>query len=111
MSHNEALTSQIGILKLRTDILHVISSISHCFQYWSAWNNYNSAISYLITVPKYRIKATEIAKTDGLLGNKKKRDRTKTKVLFLSPLMYPEYMSMLSFAKSELEQRNFFHRH
>lgn len=48
-------------------------------QYWSAWNNYNSAINYLVTVPKYRIRATEIAKSQGLLDTKKKKDRHKTK--------------------------------
>ena len=51
-----------------------------CLQYWSAWNNYNTALSYLITVPKYRLKAIEIAKQEGVYDEKKKKDRTKTKV-------------------------------
>jgi DnaJ homolog subfamily C member 25 len=46
----------------------------------SAWNNYRSAIDYLATVPKYQLQAREIAKNDGLLDDRKKRDRTKTKV-------------------------------
>jgi len=49
-------------------------------QYWSAWNNYNQAIAYLITVPKYRMQAQDIARQEGLLQDKKKRDRNKTKV-------------------------------
>ena len=53
---------------------------SFCLQYWSAWNNYNTALSYLITVPKYRMKAIEIAKQEGVYDVKKKKDRTKTKV-------------------------------
>jgi len=49
-------------------------------QYLSAWNNYKFAIDHIVLVPKYRMKAQEIAKTEGLLDNKKKRDKTKTKV-------------------------------
>ena len=49
------------------------------FQYYSAWSNYEEAIKYLVTVPKYRIQATEIAKGDGLLKRDKKLDKGKTK--------------------------------
>ncbi len=49
------------------------------FQYWAAWQNYNTAISYLVTVPKYRLQAQDIARQQGLLDYKRKRDRTKTK--------------------------------
>ena len=49
------------------------------FQYYSAWSNYEEAIKYLVTVPKYRIQATEIAKGDGMLKRDKKLDRGKTK--------------------------------
>ncbi|KAK2170037.1 hypothetical protein NP493_1167g00034 [Ridgeia piscesae] len=55
-----------------------ITAIS-LIQYWSAWNNYNQAIAYLITVPKYRMQAQDIARQEGLLQDKKKRDRNKTK--------------------------------
>ena len=48
-------------------------------QYYSAWSNYEEAIKYLVTVPKYRIQATEIAKNDGLLKRDKKLDKGKTK--------------------------------
>jgi len=49
-------------------------------QYLSAWNNYKFAIDCIAQQPKYRMKAQEIAKAEGLLDNKKKKDRTKTKV-------------------------------
>jgi len=49
-------------------------------QYLSAWNNYKFAIDHIVLDPKYRMKAKEIAKTEGLLDNKKKKDKTKTKV-------------------------------
>lgn len=35
---------------------------------FSQYSNYNAAINYLITVPKYRIQAQEIARQEGLLG-------------------------------------------
>ena len=34
---------------------------------------------YLVTVPKYRIQATEIAKEDGLMKRDKKADKGKSK--------------------------------
>ena len=52
-------------------------------QYLSAWNNYKFAIDHIVLMPKYRMKAQEIAKTEGLLDNKKKKDRTKTKVPYM----------------------------
>lgn len=35
----------------------------------SQHSNYNSAINYFATVPKYRIQAQEIARQEGLLGS------------------------------------------
>ena len=45
----------------------VLSSISGTFsgQYYFAWNNYSEAIKCLAAIPKYRIQATEIAKSEG----------------------------------------------
>ncbi|ELU16377.1 hypothetical protein CAPTEDRAFT_138758 [Capitella teleta] len=60
-------------------VIAVTISIISAIQYWSAWNNYNSAISYFVTVPKYRLQAMDIAKSDKLIDPKKKRDRNKTK--------------------------------
>jgi len=49
-------------------------------QYLSAWNNYKFAIDHIVLVPKYRMKAQEIAKSEGLLDSKKKKDKFKSKV-------------------------------
>ena len=56
-------------------------SVISMVQYYSSWTNYEDAIKYIMTVPKYRIKATEIAKEDGLLkaATDKKANRGKTK--------------------------------
>lgn len=63
---------------VRVVILVSVCAIS-VFQYFSWWNSYNKAISYLATVPKYRIQATEIAKEQGLLKKKpKKRGKTRS---------------------------------
>uniref|UniRef100_A0A2K6FXT0 DnaJ homolog subfamily C member 25 n=1 Tax=Propithecus coquereli TaxID=379532 RepID=A0A2K6FXT0_PROCO len=45
--------------------------------FFSWWNSYNKAISYLATVPKYRIQATEIARQQGLLKKAKEKGRNK----------------------------------
>jgi hypothetical protein len=49
-------------------------------QYFGALNNYNTAISYLCREPKYRTRAMEIAKSEGLLNENKKKKRNQTKV-------------------------------
>ena len=56
-------------------------------QYLSAWNNYKFAIDHFVLMPKYRMKAQEIAKSEGLLDSKKKKDKTKTKVLYSVSLL------------------------
>ena len=61
-------------------VIAVTISIISAVQYYSSWTNYEDAIKYIMTVPKYRIKATEIAKEDGLLNRgDKKANRGKTK--------------------------------
>ena len=60
-------------------VIAVTISIISVVQYYSSWTNYEDAIKYIMTVPKYRIKATEIAKEDGLLKSDKKANRGKTK--------------------------------
>jgi len=65
-------------IDVRLVIAFTISIISGV-QYYSAWSNYEEAIKYLVNVPKYRIKATEIAKEDGLLKRDKKSERGKSK--------------------------------
>lgn len=59
---------------VRIVLVATITVIS-IIQYYSAWTNYEEAIKYLVSVPKYRIQATEIAKEDGLLKRDKKADK------------------------------------
>jgi len=60
-------------------VLFFTISVISAVQYYSAWSNYEEAIKYLVTVPKYRIQATEIAKEDGLMKRDKKADKGKSK--------------------------------
>ncbi|XP_014663834.1 PREDICTED: dnaJ homolog subfamily C member 25 homolog [Priapulus caudatus] len=56
-------------------VIAVTITIISAIQYLSAWNKYNAAINYLVTVPKYRIRASEIAKEEGLFDQLKKQKR------------------------------------
>ncbi|MEQ2192694.1 DnaJ subfamily C member 25 [Xenoophorus captivus] len=56
-----------------TRITHVWSPL----QYVSWCSSYNKAINYLVTVPKYRIQATEIAKQQGLLNRTKEKGKNR----------------------------------
>ena len=70
----------------KVDVRLVIAltiSVISVVQYYSSWTNYEDAIKYIMTVPKYRLKATEIAKEDGLLKNDKKANRGPCKSLIL----------------------------
>ena len=60
-------------------VIAVTISVISAIQYYSAVSNYDEAIKYLATVPKYRIQAAEIAKEDGLLKRDKKAERGKSK--------------------------------
>ncbi|RWS31756.1 DnaJ domain containing protein 5-like protein [Leptotrombidium deliense] len=63
-------------------VLVVTISVISAIQYWAAQSRYKEAIDYFLTVPKYRLKAQEIAKEDGLLNNNsatKRRNRFKTR--------------------------------
>ena len=42
-------------------ILAVMITLISGIQYYSSWEKYESAIKYLATIPKYRLKAVEIA--------------------------------------------------
>lgn len=66
-------------MDVRIVIAVTITVISGC-QYYVAWNNYKSAVNYLIQVPKYRMRATEIAKKEKLFETDKKKQCGKTKV-------------------------------
>ncbi|CAM1306711.1 DNAJC25 (predicted) [Pycnogonum litorale] len=58
-------------------VIAVTITIISVIQYWSSWSRYHDAVAYLATVPKYRIKAVEIAKQEGLLSNKDKRTKCR----------------------------------
>ncbi len=60
-------------------VLAVTISVISAIQYYSAWSNYEEAIKYFVSVPKYRIQATTIAKEEGMLKRDKKQDKGKTK--------------------------------
>lgn len=60
-------------------VLAVTITVISAIQYYSAWSNYEEAIKYFVSVPKYRIQATTIAKEDGLLKRDKKADKGKSK--------------------------------
>ncbi len=60
-------------------VIAVTISVVSAIQYYSAWSNYEEAIKYFVSVPKYRIQATTIAKEEGLLLRDKKADRGKSK--------------------------------
>ncbi|XP_055467605.1 dnaJ homolog subfamily C member 25 isoform X4 [Psammomys obesus] len=55
----------------------LVATAYETLKYFSWWNSYNKAISYLATVPKYRIQATEIAKEQGLLKKAKEKGKSK----------------------------------
>lgn len=63
-------------------VVAVTISIISIIQYYSAWQKYDSAIKYFMTVPKYRNKALEIAKeeTNEFKGKgKNKKSKTELK--------------------------------
>lgn len=60
-------------------VIIVTISIISAIQYYSGWQRYDEAIKYFMTVPKYRNRAMDIAKQDGLLTDDKK-NRGKSKM-------------------------------
>jgi len=60
-------------------VLAVTISLISAAQYYFSWSNYNEAIKFFASVPKYRMQAQEIAKADGLLKKDKKADRGKSR--------------------------------
>uniref|UniRef100_A0A8C4Q4M4 DnaJ (Hsp40) homolog, subfamily C, member 25 n=1 Tax=Eptatretus burgeri TaxID=7764 RepID=A0A8C4Q4M4_EPTBU len=56
----------------RVDVRLVIGItilVISCLQYYSWWSSYNAAVAHLVTVPKYRHMATEIATREGMLAS------------------------------------------
>lgn len=62
----------------------VSTNILIFFQYFGAMSNYNSALSYLCKDQKYRMRAMDIAKSEGLYNNDSKKKKKKSKVSLLS---------------------------
>ena len=58
-------------------VVFVTISIISVVQYFSGWQRYNVAIKYFMTVPKYRNKALDLAKQEGLLQPDKKSKKSK----------------------------------
>lgn len=54
-----------------------VTTIWCLLQYVSWCSSYNKAINYLVTVPKYRIQATEIGKQQGLLNRTKEKGKNR----------------------------------
>ncbi|XP_075885447.1 dnaJ homolog subfamily C member 25 [Nelusetta ayraudi] len=71
--YSRRLTPKVDV---RVVILVTICAIS-IFQYYSWHSSYKEAINYLVTVPKYRIQATEIAKQQGLLNRAKEKGKNR----------------------------------
>jgi len=61
-------------------VLVVTLSVISIIQYYSAWQRYNSAITYFSMVPKYRNKAQDIAKQEGLLADNSRQGGKKKKI-------------------------------
>ena len=71
-------TCKVDTNDFRLVLAATISLIS-ASQYYFGWTNYNEAIKCLSQIPKYKIQAMEIAKSEGLLKKDKKADRGKSK--------------------------------
>lgn len=60
-------------------VLVVTISVISGFQYYASASKYNEAIDYFLTIPKYRIKANEIARQEGLINDSKEAHRKKSR--------------------------------
>lgn len=60
-------------------VIVVAISIISIVQYYSAWQRYDSAITYFSTVPKYRNRAQDIAKQEGLLPDNSRKGPKRQK--------------------------------
>lgn len=60
-------------------VLFVTVSLISAFQYYGGLTKHKEAIDYFVTVPKYRLKAQEIAENDGLIKKNQKSRKGMTK--------------------------------
>lgn len=58
-------------------VISVTITIISVIQYYSAWSKYDTAIKYFMTVPKYRNKALEIAKSEISENQSRKNKKSK----------------------------------
>lgn len=56
-------------------VIAVTISIISVLQYLHGWSRYNDAVNYALNMPKYRNKAMQRAKEEGLLNKQKKRGK------------------------------------
>ncbi|XP_037091994.1 dnaJ homolog subfamily C member 25 homolog [Pollicipes pollicipes] len=56
-------------------VLAVTITIISGIQYFTSWTRYDTAIRYLVTVPKYRLRAQQIAKEEKLLDHLKRNKK------------------------------------
>ncbi|XP_012937761.1 dnaJ homolog subfamily C member 25 homolog [Aplysia californica] len=56
-------------------VIAVAITVISVIQYLGGLSNYNSALNYLCKDQKYRMRAMDIARTEGLLNNNKKKNR------------------------------------
>ncbi|XP_022099444.1 dnaJ homolog subfamily C member 25-like [Acanthaster planci] len=56
-------------------VIAVTISVISAIQYFSWWSRYKSAIDYLASSPKYRIRALDQARRDGLLDTGKRKSK------------------------------------
>lgn len=69
---------------VRIVILVVITLIS-AYQYYASHSKYKEAIDYFVTVPKYRMKAQEIATDEGIWPNPTQTSEGKSRVKLRGP--------------------------
>eukprot|EP00057_Strongylocentrotus_purpuratus_P010881 XP_011665355.1 PREDICTED: dnaJ homolog subfamily C member 25 homolog [Strongylocentrotus purpuratus] len=60
-------------------VIAVSITVLSAIQYFSWWSRYNTAIKYLVTVPKYRLRAQDIAKKQGLLNDSVRKRGKRSK--------------------------------
>ncbi|XP_033105250.1 dnaJ homolog subfamily C member 25-like [Anneissia japonica] len=56
-------------------VVAVTISVISLIQYYVWWARYNEAINSIMMVPKYRLKAMEMATSQGLISKQKKKDK------------------------------------
>ncbi|KAM7451741.1 DnaJ subfamily C member 25 [Porites harrisoni] len=61
-------------------VIAVSITVVSLLQYLHGWSRYNEAVKYALTMPKYRNKAMQRAREEGLLNNLKKGKKSKEEI-------------------------------